>query len=366
MHFRCEKRDLIESISTVQKAILGKSPMAVLEGIYIEAGNNEVIMRGTDIDLSIETILKSTILEEGTIVLDSKLFGDFVRKLPDSIIEMATMENNSILISCENSEFNLLYLTAEEFPILPEIENAEKITIKENILKNLIKGTSFAVAQDETRPILMGVLFELKNKVLNMVALDGFRLALRSEYIESNEDVSVVIPGKTLNEILKILGDGDRDIYISYNDNHIMFEIDKTKIVSRLLSGNFIKYESIIPTDHKLQFKVKRNSFAQSIERASLMAKDGSSRLIKLNIENDEVVITSNSQFGKVREEIPIEMEGDSLEIAFNSNYLMDILKVMTEEEIIVEMTSGVSPTIIRNSMTDNCKYMVLPVRLTR
>jgi len=259
-----------------------------------------------------------------------------------------------------------LYLTAEEFPILPEIENAEKITIKENVLKNLIKGTAFAVAQDETRPILMGVLFELKNKVLNMVALDGFRLALRSEYIESNEDVSVVIPGKTLNEILKILGDGDRDIYISYNDNHIMFEIDKTKIVSRLLSGNFIKYESIIPTDHKLQFKVKRNSFAQSIERASLMAKDGSSRLIKLNIENDEVVITSNSQFGKVREEIPIEMEGDSLEIAFNSNYLMDILKVMTEEEIIVEMTSGVSPTIIRNSMTDNCKYMVLPVRLTR
>lgn len=366
MHFRCEKRDLIESISIVQKAILGKSPMPVLEGIYIEAANNEIIMRGTDIDLSIETVLKSTILEEGTIVLDSKLLGDFVRKLPDSIIEMATMENNSILISCENSEFNLLYLTAEEFPVLPEIENAEKITIKENILKNLIKGTSFAVAQDETRPILMGVLFELKNKVLNMVALDGFRLALRSEYIESNQDVSVVIPGKTLNEILKILGDGDRDIYISYNDNHIMFEIDKTKIVSRLLSGNFIKYESIIPTDHKLQFKVKRNSFAQSIERASLMAKDGSSRLIKLNIENDEVVITSNSQFGKVREEIPIEMEGDSLEIAFNSNYLMDILKVMTEEDIIVEMTSGVSPTIIRNSMTDNCKYMVLPVRLTR
>lgn len=366
MHFRCEKRDLIESISIVQKAILGKSPMPVLEGIYIEAANNEIIMRGTDIDLSIETVLKSTILEEGTIVLDSKLLGDFVRKLPDSIIEMATMENNSILISCENSEFNLLYLTAEEFPVLPEIENAEKITIKENVLKNLIKGTAFAVAQDETRPILMGVLFELKNKVLNMVALDGFRLALRSEYIESNQDVSVVIPGKTLNEILKILGDGDRDIYISYNDNHIMFEIDKTKIVSRLLSGNFIKYESIIPTDHKLQFKVKRNSFAQSIERASLMAKDGSSRLIKLNIENDEVVITSNSQFGKVREEIPIAMEGDSLEIAFNSNYLMDILKVMTEEDIIVEMTSGVSPTIIRNSMTDNCKYMVLPVRLTR
>ncbi|NCC78580.1 MAG: DNA polymerase III subunit beta [Clostridia bacterium] len=366
MHFRCQKRDLVEGISTVQKAILGKSPMAVLEGIYIETGDQEIIMRGSDIDLSIETLVASSIMEEGRIVIDSKLFGDIIRKLPDAMIELATMENNTILISCENSEFNLLYLNAEEFPMLPEIGNREKIAIKEDTFRNLIRSTSFAVAQDESRPILMGVLFEVKNKVLNMVALDGFRLAMRSEYLESNEDVSVVIPGKTLNEVSKILSDKDEDLFISFNDNHILFEIQNTKIVSRLLSGNFIKYESIIPTDYKLQFKVKRAHLTHSIERASLMAKDGSSRLIKLNIENDRALITSNSQFGKVKEEVPVSMDGDAIEIAFNANYLLDTLKVMDEEEIIIEMTSGVSPAIIRNSITDNCKYMVLPVRLAR
>lgn len=366
MHFRCEKRDLVEGVSTVQKAILGKSPMAVLEGIYIETGRNEIIMRGSDIDLSIETLIPTTVMEEGRIVIDSKLFGEIIRKLPDSTIELATMDNNTVLISCENSEFNLLYLNAEEFPMLPDIGRQERIAIKEHVFKNLIRATSFAVAQDETRPILMGVLFEVKNKVLNMVALDGFRLALKSEYLETNDDVSVVIPGKTLNEVAKIISDSDEDLFISFNDNHILFEVKNTKVVSRLLSGNFIKYESIIPADHKLSFKVKRTVFAQSIERASLMAKDGSSRLIKLNIENDKVVITSNSQFGKVREEVDVTMDGDALEIAFNANYLLDTLKIMDEEEVIVEMTSSVSPTILRNSVTDNCKYMVLPVRLAR
>ena len=366
MHFRCQKKDLVEGISTVQKAILGKSPMAVLEGIYIETGANEIIMRGSDIDLSIETLVSSSILEDGRIVIDSKLFGDIIRKLPDATVEIATMENNTILISCENSEFNLLYLNAEEFPMLPEIGNREKISIREDVFKNLIKATSFAVAQDESRPILMGVLFEVKNKVLNMVALDGFRLALRSEYLESNEDLSVVIPGKTLNEVSKILGDKNELLYISFNENHILFEVQNTKVVSRLLSGSFIKYESIIPTDYKLQFKVKRAQLAQSIERASLMAKEGSSKLIKLQIENDRAVITSNSQFGKVKEDVPVHMEGDAIEIAFNANYLLDTLKVMEEEEIVLEMTSSVSPAIIKNTVVDNCIYMVLPVRLTR
>lgn len=366
MHFRCQKKDLVDGISTVQKAIIGKSPMAVLEGIYIETGGSEILMRGSDIDLSIETLVASSISEEGRIVVDSKLFGDIIRKLPDAMIEISTAENNTIKISCENSEFNLLYLNAEEFPTLPEIGNREKIPVREDIFKNLIKGTSFAVAQDEARPILLGVLFEVKNRVLNMVALDGFRLALRSEYLESNEDLSVVIPGKTLNEVSKILQDRDDLLYISFNENHILFEVENTKVVSRLLSGKFIQYDSIIPTDYKLQFKVKRAKLAQSIERASLMAKEGSSRLIKLHIENDVAVITSNSQFGKVKEEVPVHMEGDAIEIAFNANYLLETLKIMEEEEILVEMTSGVAPAILRNTQVDNCTYMVLPVRLTR
>lgn len=366
MHFRCEKRDLVEGISIVQKAITGKSPVPVLEGIYIESDGDQLILRGTDVDLSIETRVSCDILEEGRIVIDSRLFGDIVRKLPNSTVEIATMENNTILVSCENSEFNLMYLNAEDFPALTEIDTEEKVRIPSNTLRHLIKSTSFAVATDESRPILMGVLFEVRNKVLNMVALDGFRLALRTEYLDAVEDVSVVIPGKTLNEVSKILVDSPEEVTVTFNNNHIMFRMHDTKVVSRLLSGSFIKYENIIPTDHRLSLRVNKDVLAHSIERASLMAKDGTSNLIKFNIENDRILITSNSQLGKVREEVNVQMTGDSLEIAFNAAYLMDVLKVMEDEEIIIEMTSSVSPAILKNAEKDSCKYMVLPVRIAR
>lgn len=366
MHIKCTKQNLVNGISIVQKAIVGKSPMPVLEGIYLEAKNNTLLLRGTDIDLSIETLIDCNIIDEGKLVIDSKLFGDIIRKLPNNEINLKVSEGNNLLITCENSKFNLLYLDPEDFPKLPEIEKEDPIIIEEKILRDLIKGTSFSVAVDETRPILMGALFEVKNKVLNMVALDGFRLALRSEYLDSNIDISLVIPGKTLNEVYKLLSDTDNKIEITYNNNHIMFKIEDTKIVSRLLSGDFINYDTIIPSDYKLSFIVKKDDLARSIERASLMAKDGLSKLIKLNIENDTIIITSNSQFGTVREEVPVSIKGDPLEIAFNANYLLDVFKVINEEEILFEMTSSVSPAIIKNTFNDNAIYMVLPVRLGR
>ncbi|MBP1917543.1 DNA polymerase III subunit beta [Youngiibacter multivorans] len=366
MHFRCEKKDLVEGISTVQKAIQGKSTMQVLEGIYIETTSEGLILRGTDIDLSIETKVPAIVVEDGTIVIDSKLFGEIVRKLPNSEVDVVTTENNTITVTCENSIFNLLFLNADDFPDLPEIGRESGVEIKESLLKNLISGTNFAVAQDEARPILMGVLFEVKNSVLNMVALDGYRLALRTENLDSVDDFSVVIPGKTLNEVNKILSDSTENVNISFNDNHIMFKIKDTKIVSRLLSGDFIKYESILPTDYRLSFTTSKAVLHDSIERASLMSKDGTSNLIKMNIDGGRMVITSNSQFGKVREELSITSKGEPIEIAFNSRYLIDVLKVIEEDEILFEMTSSVSPCIIKNRIKDNCKYLVLPVRIAR
>lgn len=366
MHFRCEKKDLVEGISTVQKAIQGKSTMQVLEGIYIETTNEGLILRGTDIDLSIETKVPAIIVEDGTIVIDSKLFGEIVRKLPNSEVDVITTENNTITVTCENSIFNLLFMNADDFPDLPDIGRESGVEIKESLIRNLISGTNFAVAQDEARPILMGVLFEVKNSVLNMVALDGYRLALRTENLDSVDDFSVVIPGKTLSEVNKILSDSTDNVRISFNDNHIMFRIKDTKIVSRLLSGDFIKYESILPTDYRLSFTTSKAVLHDSIERASLMSKDGTSNLIKMNIDGDRMVITSNSQFGKVREELSITSKGEPIEIAFNSRYLIDVLKVIDEDEILFEMTSSVSPCIIKNKIKDNCKYLVLPVRIAR
>ena len=230
----------------------------------------------------------------------------------------------------------------------------------------MIKSTSFAIAQDETRPILQGILFELKDRKLNLVALDGYRLAIKSEYLDSDFNIEVVIPGKTLNEVSKILEDDDSIVDITFTNNHILFNLAQTKIISRLLDGKFVNYNSLLPQEHKLIVEVKRQDLQNGIERASLMAKEGNSNLIKLEIQDDTLVITSNSQLGKVREEVVINLQGEGVQIAFNSRYLLDVLKNMEDDMVIMEMTSSVTPCVIKAKETDSYKYLVLPVRLIR
>lgn len=364
MKFICEKSILQDAISTVQKAVTGKSTMPILEGIFIQANDNKLILTGSDKDLSIETTITANVEESGNIVVDSKLFGDIIRKLPNDNIHIYTNDNNTIDIVCRNSSSTLIYMNSGDYPELPEINEDIPILISQKILKNMIKGTLFATAQDETRPILMGVDFEIKDKNLNMVALDGFRLALVSEYTDNDSNINAVIPGKTLSEVSKILSDEDKEINITFTQNQILFRIDETKIISRLLEGEFIKYNSIIPNEYKSKITVKRDQILESIERASLMAKEGNNNLIKFNIEDEIMVITSNSQLGKAREEISIILQGEPIQIAFNSKYLIDVFKIMEEEEVEMEFTTSVSPCIIKNKENKNSTYLVLPVRL--
>lgn len=366
MIFICEKQKLQEGISIVQKAITGKSTMSVLEGIYINANKEGLTLIGSDMDVSIESKVEADVINEGSIVIDAKIFGEIIRKLPNSDIKIETLENDTVQITCEKSVFNVVYMNADEFPELPQINQDMKVEVPQNILKNMIKGTSFAIAQDETRPILQGVLFEVKDKTLNLVALDGYRLAIRSEYLDSEIDIEKVIPGKTLNEVSKILEDTNDIVEINFTNNHILFNLNKTRIISRLLEGKYVNYKSLLPQEHKLTVTVKKQDLQNGIERASLMAKDGNNNLIKLDIQDEAVIITSNSQLGKVREEVLINLQGDKIQIAFNSRYLIDVLKNFEEEEVILEMTSSVSPCIIKAKEADNYKYLVLPVRLIR
>lgn len=363
MKFICEKNILQEAIMTAQKAVTGKSTMPVLQGIYMNAENNQLTLIGSDIDLSIETKINVEVLEAGRVVLDARLFSEIIRKLPNSKVEIITTENNCVEITCNKSKFTLIYLNPDDFPSLPEINEDSIFTINQKTLKSMIKGTSFAIAQDETRPILTGVLFEVKNGKLNLVAIDGYRLALRSEYIDSETSINAVIPGKTLNEVIKILED-EGDVNITFTSNHILFNLGDTKVISRLLEGEFIKYNSIIPEEYNLNIVAKKEDLLDCIERASLMAKDGNNNLIKLDIEDDLMVITSNSQLGNVREEMNIILQGQPLKIAFNSKYLIDVLKIMNEDEIVMNFSSSISPCIIKNKENDDCTYLILPVRL--
>ena len=323
MIFTCEKQKILEGISIVQKAITGKSTMPILEGIYIKANKSILTLIGSDMDVSIQTYVEAIIIEEGSIVIDAKIFGEIIRKLPNSTVKIETIENQLIKITCEKSVFDVVYMNTNEFPELPEINENLKISVNQNILKNMIKGTSFAIAQDETRPILQGILFEVKNKNLNLVALDGYRLAIKSEFLDTDIDMEVVIPGKTLNEVSKILEDIEDIVDITFTNNHILFNLERTKIISRLLEGKFINYNSLLPQEHKLLVNVNRQELQNAIERASLMAKDGNTNLIKLDLQQDNLIITSNSQLGKVREEISIKLQGEEIQIAFNSRYLV-------------------------------------------
>ena len=366
MIFTCEKQEILEGISTVQKAITGKSTMPILEGIYIKTNEISLTLIGSDMDVSIQTTVNANIIEQGSIVIDAKIFGEIIRKLPNATIKIETLENQIIRITCEKSVFDVVYMNTNEFPELPEINEDLKISVKQNILKNMIKGTSFAIAQDETRPILQGILFEVKNKNLNLVALDGYRLAIKSEFLDTDIDIEVVIPGKTLNEVSKILEDVDDIVNITFTNNHILFNLEKTKIISRLLEGKFINYNSLLPQEHKLLVNVNRQELQNAIERASLMAKDGNTNLIKLDIQQDNLIITSNSQLGKVREEMSIKLQGDEVQIAFNSRYLLDVLKNIEDDEVVMKMTSGISPCVIEEKNSENAKYLVLPVRVMR
>ena len=368
MIFTCEKQKILEGISIVQKAITGKSTNPILEGIYLKTNelNSSITLIGSDMDVSIQTTVDANITESGSIVIDAKIFGEIIRKLPNATIKIETIENQIIRITCEKSVFDVVYMNANEFPELPEINEELKISVNQNILKNMIKGTSFAIAQDETRPILQGILFEVKNKNLNLVALDGYRLAIKSEFLDSDIEIEVVIPGKTLNEVSKILEDIDDIVDITFTNNHILFNLEKTKIISRLLEGKFINYNSLLPQEHKLSLIVNRQELQNAIERASLMAKDGNTNLIKLDIQQDNLIISSNSQLGKVREEISIKLQGDEIQIAFNSRYLLDVLKNMEEDEVVMKMTSSISPCVIEEVNNENAKYLVLPVRLMR
>jgi len=366
MKFKCGKTILQEAISTVQKAVTGKSTMAILEGILLIARNNELTLIGSDIDLSIETKIKAEIIEEGSIVVDSRLFGDLIKKLPNADVELTTQENSAIEIVCQKSRATLIHMNPEDFPSLPRINENMILSVSQKILKNMIKGTIFAAAQDETRPILTGVLFEIKDRNLNLVALDGIRVALRSESVDNDNTISAVIPAKTLNEVAKILEEGEETVNITFTPNHILFNLGETKIISRLLEGQFIRYESIIPDEYNLRIVLKRNEMLDCIERASLMAKEGNTSLVKLDIQDDMMVITSNSQLGKSREELNVMMQGEGLQIAFNSKYVIDMLKIMEEDEIVMEFSSSVSPCVVKNKDINNCTYLVVPVRIMR
>ena len=370
MRFSCNQQTLTKALNIVSKAVTIRTTIPILKGILLRVDNNGILtMSASDLDISIEKKIKVNNSEPGEIVVLSKLFGDIIRKLPDGDIYIEE-NNGKVQIKCSNSEFNIIGLSAEEFPnINPNEKDSEELVFNKEILKDMIKKTSFSASIDENKGAMTGVLVEMEENTLNMVAIDGFRMAIARESMKNKKRQNIIIPAKILNEISRIISETDidnDDVTMLLNTKKAVFIIENTKIVIRLLEGEFMNYKRIIPADSSCRVVLNKNDFLDSVERASLLAKVGKNNLVSLEIKDNIMEITSKSEEGNVKEEIIISKEGNDLTIGFNSKYLIDVLKVVDDESINMLFNTNVSPCLIKPISGDSFEYLVLPVRISQ
>lgn len=365
MKISCSKTALMNGINIVSKAVSTKSTMPNLQCILIETSPSEIRLIANDIELGIETVIEGTVTEAGKIALDAKLLSDIVRKLPDSEVLIETNANYQANIRCERSKFNIPGTSGEDFNYLPEIEKNRYISLSQFTLKEVIRQTIFSISDQENTKIMTGELFEVTGNTLKVVSLDGHRISVRKvELKESYEDMKVIVPGKTLNDISKILTGGIEDeILIYVTDKHILFEYENTKVVSRLLDGEFYKIDHMLSNDYETKFTINKKEFLDCIDRASLFIKENDKKPIVMNIENSNIYLRIDSSLGSMNEEIEIKKEGQDLKIGFNPKFLMDALRVIDDDEIDIYMINAKSPCFIRNA-DDTYVYLILPVNM--
>ena len=334
MRVICEKEKILKGISSVINGVASKTTMPILEGILIQTNDNELKLTSYDLEIGIEYILEAQIEEQGNTVVNATMFSEIIKRLPSTEIKFSINENNLLEIECEGSLYKLATMNPDEFPELPKINVDNSIEIEQTTLKNMIRKTIFAVSTEENRPIFTGCLFEVNDNKLNVVAVDGYRLAIKNKNItEMPSSFSSVIPGKTLNEVNKIISDSFDTVKIGISRNQALFEMENCKIVTRLLDGEFlIEKEKKYP--------------------------------VKINIEVGKVTISCANQTGDAKEEIFVETEGKELEIGFNPRFFLDALKAIDDEEVYIEFGTNRSPCIIKPIEDGDYIYMILPIKM--
>ena len=370
MKFVCEKDNILKAINSVTKAVAVRTTMPILEGILIQTNDNEVKFTTYDLEIGIEYVTNCEVKEQGATVVNAIMFSEIIRRLPDAEIKITLDEKNLLVIECEGSLYKLATMNPEEFPELPQISIENSIEMEQNSLKDMIRKTIFAVSTEENRPIFTGCLFEIKNNKLNVVAVDGFRLAWKSKFLQNKiNDFSAVIPGRTLNEINKIILDSYDTIKIGVAKNQALFEMENCKIVTRLLDGEFLNYSSVIPENWETRIRVDRSSLQNCFERISLISSSSIEKEkkypVKVNVDIGKVTISCTNQTGDAKEEMYVTTEGKNLEAGFNPKYFLDALRAIDDQEVFVDFGTSISPCIIRPvEEGGDYIYMVLPIRM--
>ena len=369
MKLVCEKDKILRAINSVTKAVASKTTMPILEGILIQTNDNQVKLTTYDLEIGIEYIIECDVKEQGATVVNAIMFSEIIRKLPDTDIKIEINEKNLLVIECEGSLYKLATMNPDEFPELPQINIENSIEIEQNSLKDMIRKTIFAVSTEENRPIFTGCLFQINNNKLNVVAVDGFRLAWKSKFLQNKiNDFTAVIPGRTLNEINKIILDSFDTVKIGVAKNQALFEMENCKVVTRLLDGEFLNYSSVIPENWETRIRVNKDIIQNCFERISLISSSSIEKEkkypVKVFVEIGKVTISCTNQTGDAKEEIYVESEGKNLEAGFNPEYFLDALRAIDDEEVFIDFGTSISPCVIRPVDEGDYTYMILPIRL--
>lgn len=369
MKIICDKDKILKAINSVTKAVASKTTMPILEGILIQTNDKEVKFTTYDLEIGIEYIIEAKVEEQGATVVNAIMFSEIIRKLPDTEIKIYLNENNLLVIECEGSLYKLATMNPNEFPELPQISIENSIELEQNALKEMIRKTIFAVSTEENRPIFTGCLFEVVDNKLNLVAVDGFRLAWKSKYLQTKvNNFSAVIPGRTLNEINKIILDSFDPIQIGIAKNQALFEMENCKIVTRLLDGEFLNYSNVIPSMWDTRIRVNKNSMQNCFERVSLISSSSIEKEkkypVKVSIDIGKVIISCTNQTGDAKEEMYVSTEGKNLEAGFNPKYFLDAFRAIDDEEVFIDFGTSISPCIIRPVDNGDYIYMILPIRM--
>ena len=363
MKIVCNKSDLVKGVNIVSKAVPGKTTMPILECILIDATTDIIKLTANDMELGIQTEIAGDILDRGMIAIDAKIFSEIVRKLPDNEVSIETDDKLQTTIVCEKAKFDISGKPGNEFAYLPIIEKDDSIEISQFTLKEVIRQTIFSIADNESNKLMTGELFEIKDSVLRVASLDGHRISIRKiELKDQVRDYKMVVPGKTLIEISKILsGEVESMVEISYTNNHIVFEFDNTIVVSRLIEGEYFKIDQMLSSDYDTKVRINKREFLSCIDRATLLIKEGDKKPIIIDIGDEVMELKIKSQIGSMNEEIIISKEGKDLLIGFNPKFLMDALRVIDDEEVTLYLMNAKAPCFIKDD-NESYIYLILPV----
>lgn len=363
MKITCSKSKLLHGVNIVSKAVPSRTTMAILECILIDASTDEIKLTANDMELGIETRIDGDIKEHGIIALDAKIFSEIVRKLPDNDVTVETDASFKTIITCEKAKFNIIGKSGEDFSYLPYIERNRPLLLSQFTLKEVIRQTIFSIADNDNNKLMTGELFEIEENHLKVVSLDGHRVSIRNiELKESYDYRKVVVPGKTLQEVSKIIsGDINEYVNIFFTNNHILFEFDNTTVVSRLIEGEYFRVEQMLSSDYETKIQINKKELLNCIDRATLLIKEGDKKPIIMNITDESMELKINSFIGSMNEDIDIRKDGKDILIGFNPKFFIDALRVIDEEEITLYMVNPKAPCFIRND-EESFIYLILPV----